>query len=219
MKKTILAAIIALGSWVAVAQQAKDGQDPKAKGVLEELSKHTRTFTTIKADFTMTILGKDKSKKADVQKGSLQLKGEKYKLEIKGQDIFCDGKTTWTYLKDNNEVQINEVDPKGNEGVTPTNIFTIYEKGYKFAFVGESGNTQVINLFPANPDKKKFHTIKIEIDKVKKQITSFTVFMKDGSTMEYVLSSFITNTDMPDAKFTFDAKAHPGVEVVDLREH
>ena len=209
--------LLAFSSLIGAAQ-SKDGQDPKAKTILEDLSKHTKTFTTIKADFTVTNIGKDK-KIADVQKGSLQLKGEKYKLEIKGQDIFCDGKTTWTFLKDNNEVQVNDVDPKSTEGVTPTTIFTIYEKGYKFAFVGENGNTQVINLYPSNPDKKKFHTIKLEIDKTKKQITSFTVFLKDGSTLEYVLSSFVTNADLPENHFSFDAKAHPGVEVVDLREH
>ena len=199
--------------------QSKDGQDPKAKAILDDLSKHTKLFSTIKADFTVTIISKDKTKKPEVQKGSLQLKGDKYKLDIKGQEITSDGKTSWTFLKDNNEVQINDVDPKGNEGVSPTTIFTIYEKGYKFAFVTENATTQIIHLFPLSPDKKKFHTIKLEIDRVKKQISSFAVMMKDGSSMDYTLSSFITNTDMPDAKFTFDPKSHPGVEVVDLREH
>ena len=167
----------------------------------------------------MIIQAKDKTKKPETQKGALQLKGNKYKLDIKGQEIITDGKTSWTFLKENNEVQVNNVDanPK-NDAVTPTNIFTIYEKGYKYKFDSETSTSQIINLYPINPDKKKFHTLKLVIDKAKKEITSFTVFMKDGTQFEYTINSFITNTVLPDELFIFDVKAHPGVEVVELRE-
>ena len=216
MKRSITTSLFVLIGLMGFSQT---NQDPKAKAILDELGRKTKAYTSIKADFTVVIQSRDKSKQPDSQKGSLVLKGSNYNLTLKGQEIISDGKNSWTYLKDNNEVQVNEVDPKDNENVSPTTIFTIYEKGYKYQFVSESGSTQVINLYPINPEKKKFHTIKLEIDKVKKQLSSFTVLMKDGSSMVYSINSFVTNQEVAASLFTFDAKKHPGVEVVDLRDH
>jgi len=198
--------------------QPKEAVDAKAKGILDEVSIKTKTYPSIKAEFTMVMQGKDKAKKTETQKGALQLKGDKYKLDIKGQEIISDGKTSWTYLKDNNELQINNIDPRSNEGVTPSNIFTIYEKGYKYKYDSETPNAHTINLYPMNPEKKKFHTLKLVINKVSKEISSFTVYMKDGNVFDYTINSFITNSPIPDSIFIFDTKAHPGIEVVDLRE-
>jgi outer membrane lipoprotein carrier protein len=184
---------------------------------LDELSAKTKKYTSIKSDFVMEMESKDKKNK-ETQNGSLQLKGDKYKLDIKGQEIISDGKNTWTYLKDANEVQINKVDASNTEGVSPTTIFTIYEKGFKYKFESEKNGIQTISLFPNNPDKKKFHTIKLMVNKAKKEITAFTVLMKDGTTFNYTIKKFTPNTAITDAAFVFDAKTHPGVEVVDLRD-
>lgn len=192
-------------------------QDPKAKAILDELSAKTKKYTSIKSDFVMVMESKDKKNK-ETQNGSLQLKGDKYKLDIKGQEIISDGKNTWTYLKDANEVQINKVDASSNEGVSPTTIFTIYEKGFKYKFESEKNGIQTISLFPNNPDKKKFHTIKLMVNKAKKEISSFVVLMKDGTTFNYSIKKFTPNVAVTDATFVFDNKAHPGVEVVDLRD-
>ena len=195
---------------------AQEQGDKKAKGILDELSAKTKSYSTIKADFSFTVTNKDN--KTDTQTGTLYLKGDKYKLEIKGQEIISDGKTVWTYLKDANEVQINNVDATATEGINPTTIFTMYEKGFKYKFDKEEGTTQTINLYPTNPDKKKFHTVKLTVDKTKKQINGMKVSMKDGSTYTYNIKTFTPNTEIKDNLFVFDKKSHPGVEEVDLRD-
>ena len=157
----------------------------------------------------------DKTK--DTQVGKIQTKGSKYKLEIPGHEIYCDGKTVWDYIKDANEVQIKDMEVGGDEAVNPSNIFTIYEKGFKYKFESEDATTQVISLFPTNPDKKKFHTIKLYIDKTKKQITSVKMFMKDGSIQTYTIKTFACSTAIPDADFIFDTKLHKGISIEDLR--
>ena len=195
-------------------------QDPKAKAILDELSSKTKAYASIKADFIFTI--EDREHKKETQTGSVQIKGDKYKLEIKGQDVMSDGKTVWTYLKDANEVQVNIVDPNSTEVVNPSNIFTMYEKGFKYKFDKEETfngkKVQTINLYPIFPDKKKYHTIKLMVDKVKKQIAGVKMLMKDGSTQLYTIKTFTPNVDMKDPLFVFDTKAHPGIEVVDLRD-
>ncbi|MFL5763361.1 MAG: LolA family protein [Bacteroidia bacterium] len=210
-KKIAVLAFLALGISTLNAQD----QDPKAKKILDELSAKTKTCTTIKAEFTWTVEKKDKSK--DVQSGKIETKGSKYKLEIPGHEIYCDGKTVWDFIKDANSVQIKDNEAAGEDAITPTNIFTIYEKGFKYKFESEDATTQVISLFPVNPDKKKFHTVKLYIDKTKKQITSVKMMMKDGSMQTYTIKSFACSTAIADTEFTFDPKAHKGIEIEDLR--
>jgi outer membrane lipoprotein-sorting protein len=207
--KAILLALLTVGSYTINAQN-----DPKAKTILDDLSKKTKAYTSIKAEFSFTVEKKDKSK--DTQNGKVQTKGTKYKLEIPGHEIYCDGKTVWDYIKDANEVQIKDMEA-GTDAVTPSNIFTLYEKGFKYKFDSEDAVTQTISLFPENPDKKKFHTVKLYINKSKKEISSVKMLMKDGTTQTYAIKSFTANANIPDSEFTFDKKAHPGVTEEDIR--
>ncbi len=210
-KKLTILAFFAFGCYSVNAQD----QDPKAKKILDELSTKTKACTTIKAEFSWVIEKKDKSK--DSQVGKIQTKGAKYKLEIPGHEIYCDGKTVWDYIKDANEVQIKDVEVGGDDAVSPSNIFTIYEKGFKYKFESEDASTQIISLFPTNPDKKKFHTIKLYIDKAKKQINSVKMFMKDGTTQTYTIKTFACSAVIADTDFVFDSKAHKGISIEDLR--
>ena len=88
--------------------------DVQAKKILDELSAKTKAYTSIKAEFTFVNEKKDKTK--DTQNGKIQTRGSKYKLEIPGHDIYCDGKTVWDFIKDANEVQIKDVEASGDDG-------------------------------------------------------------------------------------------------------
>jgi outer membrane lipoprotein-sorting protein len=135
------------------------------------------------------------------------------------QEIISDGKTQWTYIKKDKEVEISDVD-NSNESLNPAQIFTIYEKGYKYVYNGDEkvdGKTyQVIDLTPED-EKKPFFKIRLSIDKAKKQIYSAMIFDKNGSRYTYIVRSFTPNVKVPETTFTFDKKDHPGVELVDLR--
>lgn len=212
IKKISLIALLTAGFLTSITAQ----NDPQAKTILDDLSAKTKAYSTIKAEFEFTTEKKDKTK--DTQKGKIQTKGTKYKLEIPGHEIYCDGKTVWDFIKDANEVQIKDMEAGGEDALSPSTIFTLYEKGYKYKFDGEDAISQTISLFPVNPDKKKFHTVKLTIDKTKKQISSVKMMMKDGSTNTYIIKSFLGNGEIPDTNFKFDPKAHPGVDTEDLRE-
>jgi outer membrane lipoprotein-sorting protein len=195
--------------------------DTKAKSILDELSKKTKTYSSIKTTFSYIMESKD-SKTSEKQEGSLFLKNNKYKLEISGQEIYCDGKSISTFLKDANELQINDMpDPNAQDVISPTNIFSIYEKGFKYKFESEkmeNGKTiQLINLYPVNSKTKNYHTVKLFVDKNNKQIASLKILAKDGSVYTYVVKSFTPNSDMSDAMFVFDKNKHPKVEINDLR--
>ena len=129
---TLLLSVFALLFFVAFAQN-----DPKAKKILDEVSAKTKTYTSIIAEFSVKIENK-KDNTSDTQEGKISIKGNKYKLEISNQTIISDGKTSWTILKEANEIQINSIDARQKDGaITPDNIFTIYETGFKYEFAKE----------------------------------------------------------------------------------
>jgi outer membrane lipoprotein-sorting protein len=208
-KKHLLLTLILSSTAITYAQV-----DPKAKVILDDLSAKTKSYATIKADFTFSTEKKDKTK--ETQKGKIEIKGTKYKLEIPGHEIYCDGKIIWDYIKDANEVQIKEMETKDG-AINPATIFTLYEKGYKYKLDADDATTQTISLFPINADKEKFHTVKLIVNKTKKQIESIKLLMKDGTSQSYVINSFLPNNPMTDEYFTFNEKTHAGVSVEDLR--
>ncbi|HEY4799229.1 MAG TPA: outer membrane lipoprotein carrier protein LolA [Bacteroidia bacterium] len=211
----------------SMAQMPKEVVDTKAKAILDDVAAKTKTYSSIKTEFA-TVMEKQvtnkESKVTDTQSGTLQLKGTKYKLEFKGQTIFCDGKTQWTYIKESNEVQVNNApDPKATDNINPVNIFTLYEKGYKYKYEKEDdvngAKADVVNLYPLDPDKKPYHTIRLTIDRAKKQILIVKILNKNGTSNTITVKNFTSNSDMPDAMFTFNKADYKGVEVVDLRDN
>lgn len=203
----------------------KEAVDTRAKAILDEVAKQTKTYTTIKAEFSISSEKQEsntQTKVTDTQMGSLQLKGNKYKLQFKGQTVFCDGKTQWTYIKEGNEAQIeNAPDPNATDNPNPVNIFTIYEKGYKYKYEKEDmvngAKVDIINLYPLDPDKKSYHTIRLTIDRAKKQIIGARIINKNGTASNITLKNFTPNADMPDSTFIFNKAEYPGVVVEDLR--
>jgi len=216
-----------LPSAFCLAQQPKEVIDAKAKAILDEVAKQTKTYTSIKTEFTSVMEKQESNTKSAVtetQTGTLELKGTKYKLSFKGQTIFCDSKTQWTYIKESNEVQVNNApDPNATDNINPVNIFTLYEKGYKYKYEKEDvvngAKVDIIHLYPTVPDKKSYHTIRLTIDKVKKQIIAVKILNKNGTSNIITVKNFIAHSEMADAMFTFNKAEYKAVEVVDLRDN
>jgi outer membrane lipoprotein-sorting protein len=217
MKKIFLSLLVSVASLVS----AQD-QDPKAKLILDDLSKTTKTYKTISADVVFTIFNKEKKAIEKPQAWKIQVKGQKFRLEIPGTTIVCDGKTLWNYNKDAKEVTIKTFDAESDEQ-NPSKIFTMYETGYKYKFDKEEKIglvlCNVIDLFPAvKPEKKKFHTVKLYVDKGKKQISEMKMLMKDGGSQLYQIKTLKPNTDMPDNIFIFDLKGFKPDQINDERD-
>jgi outer membrane lipoprotein-sorting protein len=225
MKKlSLLILTSALAITSAFAQK-----DADAKVILNKLSKQYRSYDAIKTDFNLTI-DNQQAGIQEKQTGTLiaRSKNNKYKVTLYttaqakptvAQEIISDGKSQWTFLKDANEVQLSDAD-NSEEGFNPAQIFTMYEKGYKYLYTGQqkiAGKVyQVVDLSPED-SKKSFFKVRLMIDKVKNQLYSAQIFDKNGSRYQYTLRTFTPNFKAPETTFAFNKKLYPGVEVVDLR--
>lgn len=213
MKKITTIALLIL---ISLGVQAQG--DKKAKDILSGVSSKYRSYKSMKADFSYT-LENPTAKIKETQSGSIILSGAKYRLAIAGQEVICDSKTIWTYMKEAKEVQVNTVDPTEG-GIKPNEIFTMYEKGFLYKFVDEkkvAGKLQQnIELTPTDKSKN-FFKIKLTVDKASKQIVKSVIFEKTGNRYTYAIKEFTPNYAVNAGTFMFDVKKYPGVEVVDLR--
>jgi outer membrane lipoprotein-sorting protein len=224
MKKLLLYLLLT-GLCFNIAYAQKDAA---AKKILNQVSAKYRSYDVVKAEFTFTYENQQAGTK-ESRSGTMisRSKANKYKVTIYSpedklavdEEIISDGKSQWTYVKKNKEVELSEVD-NSSGSMNPAQLFTIYEKGYKYVYNGDAkvdGKLcQVIDLTPED-ENKPFFKIRLSIDKAKKQIFSAMIFDKNGSRYNYTVHTLTPNVKVPESTFTFDKKNYPGVELVDLR--
>ncbi len=192
-------------------------KDSKASLLLDEVSQKTKSHKSIMADFSYTMENKQ-AKINEVKTGSLLVSGEKYRLTAAGQTIICNGKTIWTYIKESNEVQINDVDAK-EDALTPSKLLSSYNSNYKSKIIKDKAQTdpsvESIELIPNTI--KNFTKAILVVDKTKKQVKSFILLDKSGNTFTYKVTNYQTDIPVTNADFSFEASKFPGVELIDMR--
>ncbi len=192
----------------------------KANKILNQVSKNYKSLKTLKATFEIQI-SEPGSKKPTIEKGTLYLKGSKFKVELAGSEIVCNGKTQWYWMKDVCEIQITNYNPSEQE-ISPSTIFTMYEKGFKYRWLEEKTENgkqvEIIELVPKEKQEKKEYTkIKLTIDKTKKEILSSEIFYRSGRIIKYKINEQTKNLSLADTFFEFDVKTKKDCTVVDLR--
>ncbi len=220
MKKiNILLALICLLQ-LNLSAQKKSTVDKSADKLLDLISKRYKNFKTMKADFIYAIDNKAENQK-EKQKGTLYVKGNKFRLDIAGQIIISNNETVWNYSKEVNEVQVNKYNPKEN-AIRIEDIFTMYNKGFLYKIDEEKKDKDgheiaVVELTPKDK-KRNYFKIKLTIDRTNQTILKTIVFDKNGSTHTYTITNQVPNFKLSEDFFTFNKSKYPGVEVIDLRD-
>lgn len=200
---------------------APEKNDPQAKKVLDKIRKKYEGFKTLEASFTLSIEVPGAAK--EVQKGSIAQEGEKFRLDMDQQVIVSDAKTTWIYLKKNNEVQITDAEPMGGDNgfMTPKDLLKRYEKGdFLYAITEkttEGGKVLTQIEFKPKDKKSEYSKLRVSVDEKAGAITAIRAFAKDGSRYAFTIGKLSTNKAFPTGYFQFEAKKYPGVKVEDLR--
>lgn len=194
----------------------KDLNDANAKTLLDAVTKNYKSYKSIQATFS--IITEYPQSKTQTQNGTLFLKGEKYKILLGNQETYCDKTAVWTYLKDINEVQINDYEPSKTE-FSPANMFTIYQTDFNYMLNGKEtldGTTfSILDLMPKDKTKPYFK-IRIWVDS-KNNIKRLKIFDKNGTRYTYVVKTMNTSQTLEDSEFIFKASKYPGVHIEDLR--
>ena len=201
-------------------QKFKD-QDPKAKVVLDKLEKKHKKIDNIVINFSAKIYGA----KITTQKlsGKAYKTNKKYSYVTKDYVVISDGKSNWTYVKKDNEVTISSEDDAEEENalMNPSKLLTIWQKGFKYKFIGEKmiggKKIQIIKLFPKNTKKSKFHTIVLHINKAKNELVKIMIKGRDGVNMDFTIKKFKSGEKIPVKTYKFDKSKYPNCTENDMR--
>lgn len=222
---TVILSLLMLNSTFIFAQapepvaniNADKGQsDPKSEEILKKVSALYQSYKTINASFTLTTTSANK--KPLVSKGTVWIKGNKFKLNYANQEIYCNGSTIWTYNPEDAEVTVEDYKKRDNS-ITPNEIFTVYSKGYKSKYEGPivtDGNKvrDVIRLVPKK--KANYSYLKLEIDNSNYKINKVVQHYKNGTEVIIEMVKLTPNGVIKDDFFQWTEAGHEGVEVVDL---
>lgn len=192
--------------------------DEKALSILDGMSAKYQDLESFYAGFSYVLENEMESIHEEF-KGDIVVKGDKFKLDLGEQEVFNDGETMWTYLKDVNEVNIDYYFPE-DEDMTPSTIFSAYKKGYKYIFLQEEsigGDVyNVIDLIPDDQDKP-FFKVRLWINKNSSTLFRWKLFDRTGNTYLYTITDFNESYNANDGEFVFDSTKYPGITEIDLR--
>jgi len=222
--KYLLFALFTLLAFTAIqAQKTVPGEknDPEAKKVLDKIRKKYDGYKSVEATFTLQIELPAQPK--EIQKGTVAQEDTKFRLDMDQQVIISDTKTTWVYLKKNNEVQINNAEPNDTENgfLTPKDLLKRYQKGdYLYSITDKTTEGgKVITQIEFKPVDKKsdYSKMRVSINEKTGTIVGIKAFGKDGSRYTFTIGKLTPNKKFAAGHFQFDAKQYPGVSVEDLR--
>lgn len=214
--------VVLLAFGLLFSMSSVQAQTSQAQKILNKVSKVYKAYKTMTVGFTVETENTISKKKTKMS-GKLWVKGDKFRYHYDGEKVFCNGKTLWTYNEEINEVTIDKYKKKSS-GISPSNIFTLYQKGFNAKYDGsktvDGKSHYVIKLTPKTSKEKKknkYYQIVMLINKKTSRIKSMKVFYKNGLRITYKINTFKANATISNTFFEFDKTKYPGVVEVDLK--
>ena len=177
-----------------------------AKTVLDKAAATITAQTGVKANFKMTAVSGTTS-------GTIAIKGKKFYATTPQAKVWFDGKTQWTYIKDNDEVNVSTPTEAQLQAINPYNFINLYKRGYAYT-MNTAGSEYVVHLI-ANSTDRKIKELFISVNKKSYQPTQ--VKMLQGKKWTSFDITNIKKESIADSQFRFNSKDFPKAEVIDLR--
>lgn len=176
-----------------------------ATSVLDKVATILSNKNGVQASFTIS------SQQYGNTSGTISIKGRKFHATTKEATVWFDGKTQWTYVNKNDEVNINTPTQSDLQAINPYNFIYMYKQGYT-ATMTASGQYYIVTLKASG---KSIQEMVITINK-NTSIPSQIRMLQNKQWTVINVSGFKTAT-LSDNLFRFNAKAYPNAEIIDLR--
>ena len=178
-----------------------------AKSILDKAAATVSNPSGVQANFEM------RSKQFGNTTGSISIKGKKFHATTPQATIWFDGKTQWTYMKQNDEVNVSNPTEAELQAINPYNFINLYKKGFKLSSK-KVNNSYEVHL-KATDKKRNLQEMYIIVDQNTYRPTH--VKMMQNGKWSVLLISGLKATNLSDGLFQFNQKDFPQAEIIDLR--
>ena len=145
--------------------------------------------------------------------GTISIKGQKFHASTPQAVIWFDGKTQWTYMKQNEEVNVANPTEAQLQAINPYTFIYMYKNGYDYTMTKKGGSYEV--HLTAKEKSRGIQEMYIVVNQ--KSYTPSQVRMKQSKGWTTIDISNFKKTDLSDGIFRFNSKDFPKAEVIDLR--
>ena len=178
-----------------------------AKQVLDKTAAALSNKGGVTANFTVT------GKNIGSTSGRISVKGRMFQATTPQAIIWFNGKTQWTYMKSQEEVNVSNPTEAQLQAINPYNFINIYKKGYSCTMKTVGGGYEV--HLKATDKKRSIQEMYVTVNK--STYAPSQVKMRQGSKWTTIKISSLKKANISNATFTFPAKDYPNAEVIDLR--
>lgn len=182
-------------------------QAESAKSILDKAAATVSNPSGVQANFQMI------SKQFGSTSGTISIKGRKFHASTPQAIVWFDGTTQWTYMKQNDEVNVSNPTEAELQAINPYNFINIYKKGFKLSSK-KVNNSYEVHLKAADK-KRNIQEMYIIVDQQSYRPTH--VKMLQNGKWSVLLISGLKSTSLSDGMFQFNAKDFPKAEIIDLR--
>lgn len=187
--------------------------------ILDKAATAYENANGISASFTLNTRS-EVQKMSESFEGTIQMKGDKFTLITPDMSTWFDGKTQWTYVERNDEVNVSTPSGEELQFTNPAMLLRVYKKGFTPAYIGEStaANGKAAYDIKLTPKKKgDILSVELQIEKFSGFPAKIKVEAKNGITNTIHISNLKTGVNQSDDFFVFKESEYPDAEVIDLR--
>ena len=141
--------------------------------------------------------------------GTIAIKGRKFHATTPQATVWFDGKTQWTYLKKNEEVNVANPSEAELAAINPYSFIYMYKKGYSYTMT-KKGNNYEIHL-TATDKKRGIQEMYLVVNKKTSVPSQIRMRQKKGWTT--ISISNFKQAKLSDGIFHFNSKDFPNAEV------
>ena len=208
MKHTLLSILLVAAMAVVASVQSMAQSNPaQARAILDKTSKVIGHKSGVSAAFTIN------NPTTGNVSGTIAVKGGKFNARTPQAIVWFNGKTQWTYMKKNNEVNISTPTQAQQQMMNPYTFINVYKTGYKMSST-KAGGSYEVHLVAQN-QKRSIQEMYVTVNS--KTYVPSRVKMKHNGRWYTVTISNFSAKKLPDSLFAFNSKDYPSAEVIDLR--
>ena len=208
MKHTLLSILlVAAMAVVSSVQSMAQSNTAQARAILDKTSKVIGHKSGVSASFTLN------NPTTGNVSGTIAVKGGKFNARTPQAIVWFNGKTQWTYMKKNNEVNISTPTQAQQQMMNPYTFINVYKTGYKMSSA-KAGASYEVHLVAQN-QKRSIQEMYVTVNS-KTYVPSRVKKKHNGRWYTVTISNFSAKKQ-PDSLFTFNSKDYPSAEVIDLR--
>jgi len=208
--------ITLLSSVLLLTLIASGQNDPAAVKVLDKFSSNALGAPSVSMNFK--LISDDLAEKTnDTLIGAVIISKERYKLDLENNIIWFNGDISWSYLVAEKEVTITRPDKKDNSFQSkPSEIFTMYRKGYKARLIEDKTDSWIIDLYPEAINSELIR-VRLTIGKTLTDLRRLEYKRNDGVVITILVKEYNLKFKPEHETFLFNQDKYKGVEVIDMR--